>query len=222
MGEFVGEALKVGLDAMLGTARFMILADAADLGTNPSVLTVVATEKAEAEAYSRKSLAVSASTYDATQLRSEVAGLSATYSVAADQLTLDYNTIVLLADATSWANQPIDSIDPATNRITIAAHGLSNGDKVSVTADIGGTVTTELQNAVFTVSNATTNDFQLSNGSGVVDFGGTGVLPLRIRNCSGRIVYIESLSAQQLLPGEARTITVFPSLGRSTANVTNP
>ncbi|BAS55387.1 hypothetical protein NIES2135_53280 [Leptolyngbya boryana NIES-2135] len=222
MGEFFGSSLEIGLEAMIGQDCRMILLDAPSIESNPGVQEIVNLERPETGAYSRKTIASPTATFDSGQDRAEVPGLSATFTVASNQPTLTFNAIALLADTSTWANKLIDSLNAAMNRITLSSHGLSDGDLVSLTADTGGTVPTELVGLLLTVTNATTNDFQLSDEDGVIDFGGTGILPVRVRNCQGRLVYAEQLSAQQILPGESRTITLFPTLGRSTANLTNP
>jgi hypothetical protein len=222
MGEFFGSSLEIGLEAMIGQDCRMILLDAPSIASNPGIQEIINLELPETGAYSRKVITPPTATFDSGQDRAEVPGLAATFTVAADQPTLSFNAIALLADTSTWANKLVDSFDAATNRITIAAHGLSNGDLVSLTADTGGTVPTELIGLLLTVTSATTNNFQLSDTDGIIDFGGTGVLPVRLHNCEGRLVYAEALSAQLILPGESRTITLFPTLGRSTANLTNP
>jgi hypothetical protein len=220
MGEFTSTALINGLTAAIGTNCFAILCDVATLGADPTMVQVIQAELAQGANYARKAFNLGTPTYDATQLRAEVPGVACTWAVSATDPTISFDTIVILANTTSLANQGVSGLDGVLNRFTLTgSNPFSNGDRVVVTAGVGGSVPTAAENEILTVTNSNSTSIQLLDEDNQIVPVTGAIMPLLIRNANGSVRYVASVGSQQILPGETKTFTLYLNQGKSTANV---
>lgn len=219
MGEFSITALTQALETVVPVSTIAVLCDSPVDGELSSLLQIIQAEEAQT-GYERKIFARSSVSFDATQNRAETSG-SVSWSVAADGLSLIFDTIALIEGTTTFQGQDVTAIDGATNRYTISSNSFNNGDRVVVAARIGGTVPTAATE-ILTIANRTSNSVQLVDSNNQVVPVSGGVLPLRLKNANGTLRYIEPLGSQQILPGDTKAILLQLNFGRSTANVANP
>jgi hypothetical protein len=127
-----------------------------------------------------------------------------TGDVQATGATLQVQTVFLMANANSKANSPFNAatnVDVNANTITIAAHGLSNGEEIAFTVDPaaslpGGIAASTLYRAI----NITTNTFQVSSdGLNPIDVTSLGSGTCRLRYVPGHIVMIREFDDPQLI-----------------------
>ncbi|WP_445634568.1 hypothetical protein NSTC745_06389 [Nostoc sp. DSM 114161] len=123
--------------------------------------------------------------YDTTDQRHELPTINAAF--AASGGSLQFQTIFLIADSVAISSKSFTNanVNATSDRITITNHGFVNGDKLVFTADalafLPGGITA---GTVYTVTNVTTNDFQLTG----VDITDTGSGTFRARSANGIIV----------------------------------
>ena len=150
-----------------------------------------------ANGYARfQSSALTGGTYSSTNTRFEQTPVSVEFSATGGSLV--YTHVVLLFDAAAdgqagGALTASSAVDPATDVITVASHGLSDGDAVTVTADSGGTLPGGLTaGTLYYVDSVTSSTITLHTGSSVgsgnkVNITSTGSGTLRIRKCAGSL-----------------------------------
>lgn len=110
------------------------------------------------------------------------------------------------------------AINPATDEITIANHGRTNGNEVIVTADgsLPGAIAADTQPQIYKIVQATTNTFKLSkNGVDVVNFvaGALGSGTFWLKDATGEICFIVNNKADDgvspaiatIAPGTSKT-----------------
>ncbi|MBD2437369.1 hypothetical protein [Nostoc sp. FACHB-110] len=100
--------------------------------------------------------------------------------------SLQFQTAFIIADSVATASKSFtnSNVNAVTNKIAIASHGFSNGDKLLFTADALATLPGGIvAGTVYTVANATTNDFEIG-----IDITDTGSGTFRARCANGSIV----------------------------------
>lgn len=143
-----------------------------------------------------QSSALTGGSYVSAATRYEQSAISVEF--AASGGTLVYTHVLLMIDAASdgMAGGGITAssdVNVSTDTITVNAHGLSNGDAVTLTADAGGAVPTgSTAGTLYYVSDVTTNTVKLNSSSGggssnVIDLTATGSGTLRLRKCAGSV-----------------------------------
>lgn len=150
-----------------------------------------------ANGYARfQSAALSGGTYSATNTRYEQSPVSVEFTATGGSLV--YTHVVLLVDAAAdgqagAALTASSAVDPATDVITVASHGLSDGDAVTITADSGGTLPGGLSaGTLYYVDSVTSSTVTLHTATPVasgnkVNITSTGSGTLRLRKCAGSI-----------------------------------
>lgn len=126
-------------------------------------------------------------------------------------------TFTRIGDTSVW----VCTFDNSTDKITLTAHGLVDGDSVRFNS---GTLPTELDRRCYYVVNKTTNDFQVSytpNGE-AIDFtdNGSGTITT-YKSSQPRCRYIEYLADALYAAGEdinPSTLYVTNALGATAAN----
>lgn len=218
MGEFSSAALIDGLEAAIGSDCFAILCDG--LTSDPTLLQAISAELIAGDNYSRKGFIPGSATYDEVQNRAELPAVSLSWTVDPSGSAISFDTIAIVGGTTSFANIEITGLDGVSNRFLITSNPFVDGDKVIVTAPVGGTAPPAVSALILTVDNADSSGFQLLDDSNAVVPVSGGVLPLVARNANGTIRYVEPLGSSQILPGNTKTYTLYLNHGESTANVT--
>lgn len=152
-----------------------------------------------------QSPALTGGSYSATNGRYEQDSVSVEFSATGGNLTYTHVVLLLDAAADGMAGDGITAttaVDPATDVITVASHGLSDGAAVTVTADSGGTLPGGLSaGTLYYVDSVTSSTITLHTAAAVaagnrVNITSTGSGTLRIRKCAGSVYGILSETAQ--------------------------
>jgi hypothetical protein len=143
-----------------------------------------------------QSAALTVGSYSATAGRQEQTAVAVEF--AASGGSLNYTHVVLLLDAAAdgQAGAGITAttdVNPSTDVITVASHGLADGDAVTVTADSGGTLPGGLTaGTLYYVDSVTSSTITLHTATPVasgnkVNITSTGSGTLRVRKCNGSV-----------------------------------
>lgn len=186
-------------------------------GTATTIEQAIAAELIEANGYNRKTYAPGPNVYSATNKRVESPAVN--NSLQASGTSLQYDSSVLLFDSSPNANKGFVNTDVnvAGNAITIASHGLTNGEAIMITADPGSTLIGSLSGTtLYYAANVTANTFQVSttaDGSAIATFSNAGAGNMRLRYAKGRLVWVGNYgSVQTILDGASRTLTINTEL----------
>ncbi|MHC5779311.1 hypothetical protein [Nostoc sp.] len=181
----------------------LALANTATLTRSNLLADFLASELLPVNSYARVSANFSDGSYNATLSRYELPTVSASF--AASGGSLQFQTAFLIANSSATASQSFTNanVNPTSDRITIASHGFINGDQITFTADALAVLPTGIvAGTVYTPTNITTNDFQLT-GANITD---TGSGTFRARSANGIIVAYAV---------ESTPITIFDGQGYS-------
>lgn len=158
-----------------------------------------------ANGYARfQSPTLTGGSYSATAQRYEQSPIEVEFSASGGTLT--YTHVVLLLDAAAdgqagGALTASSAVDPSTDVITAASHGLSDNDAVTLTADSGGTLPGNLYaGTLYYVDSVTSSTLTLHSATPVasgnkINITSTGSGTLRIRKCAGSIYGVMTESA---------------------------
>jgi hypothetical protein len=119
---------------------------------------LLAGELIESDGYERQLLTFSSSIFDTNKitLTSDAVEISAT------GLSLQFDAICLVADASINANKPVVSMTASSDYVNVVDHGLSINDAVMFTGD--GTVSTGIEkDVIYYVKAISGNDFSLTD-----------------------------------------------------------
>ncbi|MEH1808506.1 hypothetical protein [Nostoc sp.] len=168
------------------TSKFRLaLANTASLGRTNSLADFISNELLPTNNYARAAANFSGDgNYDTTDQRHELPTISTSFSASGG--SLQFQTAFLIADSGGVSSKSFTNanVNTTSDRITITAHGFANGDKLVFTADALATLPGGITaGTVYTVSNVTTNDFQI--GVNITD---TGSGTFRARSANGIIV----------------------------------
>lgn len=127
-----------------------------------------------------------------------------TGSLEASGATLQFQTVILMANANSRANTLFNAatdVDATANTITIANHGLSNGEDILLTTEPASSLPGGLAaNTTYKALSVTTNTFQVSSdGLNSIDIAAVGSGQLRLRYVPKIIVGLEEFDEPQLI-----------------------
>lgn len=159
---------------------------------------VVAFELIEggANGYSRtsvKPVTLPTPTYDATDMRTEVARATYTATIPANQ-TWDYYGTAVGVNSRPWANRLISTVTPAADTIAFPANSatFATGDRVILTADTGAVLPGGVgAGQIYTLQSVTTNSGTVTAklraiGAGAdLDITSAGSGSLRVRSVDG-------------------------------------
>lgn len=163
----------------------LALANTATLGRTSPLADFIANELLPTNGYARASANFgSDGSYDATDQRHELPSVSASFSATGG--SLQFQTVFLIADSLAVSSKSFTNanVNTTSDRIAITAHVFVNGDKLVFTSDALATLPGGIAaGTVYTVSNVTTNDFQI--GVNITD---TGSGTFRARSANGIIV----------------------------------
>lgn len=143
-----------------------------------------------------QSAALTGGSYSAPNTRYEQEAVSVEFSATGGSLTYTHVLLLIAAAADGQAGAGLTAstaVDPATDEITVASHGLSDGDAVTVTVDSGGTLPGGLSaGTLYYVDSVTSSTITLHTSAAVaagnrVNITSTGSGTLRIRKCAGSV-----------------------------------
>ncbi|QSJ14605.1 hypothetical protein JYQ62_22155 [Nostoc sp. UHCC 0702] len=166
------------------------LANTAVLTVSSTLESFLAAELIPGNGYSRQQVAIpSDGAFNITNKRHEMPTISPSWTASGG--ALQFQTVFLMADGDATASSIVSSVNTSTDTLTINAHGYSNGQKLTFSADSGGSLPTGITAAtIYQVTNVATNTFQLQpNGGGsTIDITGAGSGTIRARSANGVII----------------------------------
>lgn len=143
-----------------------------------------------------QSSALTGGSYDAVDGRYEQDVISVEFAASGGTLTYTHVLLLLDAAADGQAGASITAstgVNTSTDTLTATAHGLSDGNAVTITADAGGSLPTGLSAGVLYYVDSTGTDTVTLHtatpvsGSNRVDLTTTGSGTLRLRKCAGSV-----------------------------------
>lgn len=193
------ELARVMSEAYSGKVLTAALVNAASApATNAGIASWLQHELVEGtNSYARfQSSALTGGSYSASAARYEQEAVAVEF--AADGGSLVYTHVVLLLDAAvdgqaGAALTASSAVNASTDVITVASHGLSDGDPVTVTVDSGGSLPGGLTaGTLYYADSVTSSTITLHTATPVgagnkVDLTSTGSGTLRIRKCAGSV-----------------------------------
>lgn len=204
----VAEAVIRGGTPPEPTQYRVLLCSAGSLGRTSSVVDIISTELIQSNGYEPKSYAPGAGSWDAGQLRYEMPDISPVYTASGG--SLQFNTVVLWQGRTGAANKPVMGANPATERLTVTAHGGTNGDKVLMTSTVAnpdGISDTTL----YYLKSIDVDTIELYSDAGLtslVSFADAGSGDITLRFANGYPALIQDYGDITLLDGQSQTIIV--------------
>lgn len=185
---------------------YVLLTNASSFADTADMAAIVISEVVQEFGYARAQYNPSSGSYDATQTRYEMPSVATTFTASGGAIQFD--RAVLISDGSVIANK-IFTADAATNRISVAAHSLINGDKVVPTADASGSLPGGLSSIVYYSKSIDANTIELytdSNLATLVDFTTNGSGKLRLRYANGNFEVYQSYGSATLPDGGTQTI----------------
>lgn len=184
------------------TFRVILLNGSSAIGRTSDKSAVIALECPEINGYGRKAYAPAAGTYDTgTDQRYELPPTIVTFSAVGGAITWDCYAI--LENPSANANKVITLVDPATDTLTAAGHGLVAGEEVMVTVDSGGTLPGGVSGTTIYYAAAIAADtLKLSttaDGLNIVDITSAGSGTLRLRYAKGNLVLFRKADSAQTI-----------------------
>lgn len=183
---------QLGYGATIDPTKFrLILCSEAIWTAEASMSDVLLTEINNESGYSRYHYTVAEVdiTYDTTKKTATVP--TRNWDLTASGASIQWDGIAMIANAHPNAPTLLESVDPATDTLALTGHGLTNGDRVMLTADAGGTLPTGLDSTVlYYAINTSANTLQVSpsEGGSPMAFSDLGAGDLRLRYGSGELV----------------------------------
>lgn len=193
------ELARVMSEAYSGKVLTAALVNAASApSTEAGIATWLQHELVEGtNGYARfQSAALTVGTYSATAARQEQSSVAVEFAATGGSLNFTHVVLLLDAAADGQAGGPITAstdVNPSTDVITVASHGLTDGDAVTVTADSGDTLPGGLTaGTLYYVDSVTSSTITLHTATPVasgnrVDITSTGSGTLRVRKCNGNV-----------------------------------
>lgn len=153
-------------------------------------------ELLEQDGYVRfQSSALGAGSYDNVDARWEQSPVTISFTANGGALYYTHVLVMIGADADAFVGTGVTAstdVDPATDEITVTAHGLSDDDQVSIST-IAGTLPAGLSaNTVYYANSLTADTFSLHtttpvSPSNLVDITSTGSGTLFVHRCNGSV-----------------------------------
>ncbi|MBD1995155.1 hypothetical protein H6G00_00745 [Leptolyngbya sp. FACHB-541] len=157
---------------------------------------IASAELLQQNGYSRKSYQPAKGSYDTTQKRYEFPVVRVDYTAAG--VSLQWSAAVLWADSTAQSSKLVESINTATDRLTITAHGLLSGNEVAITST-SGLPSGAVANVIYYVKAIDVNTVELYTEPellNIVNFVNTGSGSIHLRLCGGNPVFFANFQTQ--------------------------
>jgi hypothetical protein len=192
------------------------------------MLDIISAELAQTNGYQRAAYSPGASSFDSGQNRQELPGTNAAFT--ADGGALQYDTAVIISGASATASRLVTTINDSSDRLEFAANpGLNDGDRVVITADIGGSVPSALLDGssnpqlLYVVGSGDDGvtwwiQLALTEGGTAITFSG-GATPLRVRYANGKFDWYNTYGLTTIPDGTTDTLQVALNWGNGTADV---
>ncbi len=179
------------------------LANVATLTRASLVTDFISNELLPVNGYQRVSVSFSSDgSYNTSANRHEMPTITAPFAASGN--SFQFQTAFLMANAEQNASQSFtnSNVSPSAGRIAITSHGFVNGDRLVFTADPLATLPGGIAaSTIYQVANATANDFQLQDLSGVaINITDIGSGSLRARSANGSIVALAVESSPITIP----------------------
>ena len=199
---------------------FLILTNASTFTDTSDLVAIIQQEVAQVSGYSRQQYKpATAGTYDAAQGRYEMPPVTLTFTAASGPIQFD--RAVLVSDGSAEANK-IFTADASTNRLTITASGLVNGDRVVPTADPGGTLPAGMSAIAYYAKSIDANTVELYLEPAlttILDFTTNGSGTLRLRYAQGNVELFETFGSSTIPAGATQNIILYFNAGGNGVDV---
>lgn len=179
----------------------LILCDSSLWSSEPTSEKIYASELLAASGYSRQTnTPIESASYDEGTKTATITFASATITASGGDIT--YSGYAILRSA-GLASNIAATATSSSNQITATAHGLTDGDRVMLTADTGGTLPAGVDGLTFYYASIVDADtielFEESDLTTLVTFttDGSG---LRLRYCSGEDGPRKNLGSDRTIP----------------------
>lgn len=222
--QMLGDAIQNWLTTN-ATVR-AILTNSSSFTDSSSLLSVISQEVSETNGYSRPTYNPSTGSYDSGQTRYEMP--TTTISFTASGGSIQFDRIAFIGTSKSYANRAVSNINTGSSRLEFAAaHPFSNGDKVTVTADAGGTVPSALLSGgnpttLYVVGSSNANPYYIQlastvGGSAISFTGGTNTI--RVRSIDGVMGFYCTIGSTTIADGQTYNFNTAFNVGGNGVDV---
>lgn len=218
----IAEAYR-GNTAMDVDNKYIILTNGATISDNSTMLDIISAEVAPGFGYARVAYSPSASSFDAGQSRQELPVADAEFIASGGSIQYDYG--VILSGAGANASASVSNINTGATRLEFSSNpNFSNGDRVVITADAGGTVPTALDAALLYVVGAGSSggtywiQCASTEGGSALSVNG-GSTPIRARHGNGKFDFYQSYGSTTLADGQSDTLKIRVNFGSGSTDV---
>lgn len=197
------------------TFRMLLAVSSIATGTNDGICKWTADElPVGTNGYARDSVTVAQTgAYDSGDGRWEATTEEFSFTASGGSLTYDRAVLICGGVATPLvaAIAADTAVDPATDRLTATAHGLSNGTRVTVRAQVGGTLPTGLTaGGTYYAKAPDANTLELYSDVGltsIVNITADGTGTMEILDCTGTVHSVWTQTpAVSILSGQTHTL----------------
>jgi len=186
--QYISEVVDLGTATVPNASQYrFVLTNGLTITRTMNKAQLASAELLPVNGYSRQPWAPGSGVWDATQLRWELASVTA--NITATGAPIQWSSMLLWANSpTNTAALTMGAIDTATDRITITGHGQSNATEVAVTTTgtLPGGITAD---TLYYLSSISTNTIELYSNVGLttkVDITSAGSGTHTLRLCGGR------------------------------------
>ena len=192
--------LRRGIGPLPDPNQFRVLLfNGSTLTKTMSKAAMLAAELLQQNGYARQPYNPTNATYNATTQRADLGRVTANYTGAG--ATLQWDAAAVLADCRATSSRQITAIDATTDILTIANHGLTNGEEVTVstTDTFAGGLEGSL---IYYAKVVTANAIQLCSDAAtasVINITNAGVGTHHLRYAKGDIVFFGNFPGSQTI-----------------------
>jgi hypothetical protein len=213
--------LELGLVAAPDPAKTRILLHNSTLiGAAATKAELIAAELPSGNGYSRYTYTVAENEVTYDEINRVALYPERQWIVTAGTLALQYSGVAMLADAADEAPE-VCTATPATDRINLTAHGLTDGDEILLTTQgsVFGGLTSD---TIYYVVNATADDFQVEAavGGGAIDLTDTGSGDVLLHYANGRIVMGLTLDSPSVIAAGQPHTFIWDPIGAANSSTT--
>lgn len=209
------ELSRVMAAAYTGEVITAALVDAASApDVDDSIAEWLQYEKLEQDGYVRfQSSALGAGSYDNVDARWEQSPVTISFTANGGSLYYTHLVVMIGADADAFVGTGLTAstdVDPSTDELTVTAHGLTDGDKVSISTMTGTLPAGLSANTIYYANSLTANTFSLHTAtpvspSNLVNITSTGSGTLFVHRCNGSVhSIIAEAGGVVILDGETK------------------
>lgn len=190
-------------------AKFrVLLCNGTTITSDMSKAAIASAELLQESGYQRQAYLPGQGSYNAARKRYEFPTVRVEFDAAG--ASLQWSAAVLWADSNSVSSKIIQAIDTGSDRLTIPAHGLINGDEVAVTST-GAMPGGVMANTVYWIKVVDVNTVELHTSSGLnslLDLTSAGSGTINLRLCSGTVVSFANFQTQLIGDSASQPVEV--------------